>query len=255
MRGLLVTGVLMMLGCGMAVAGQDEACLSVQNMVHADFALPRTAEAIAQKQLNVFVIGTGSSTLGGAAGTKMAYPTQLEQTLAQQFPGVAVKVTTRVKPRETATEMEKGLEQLVTDDKPNLVIWQTGTVDAMLGADVDEFRGALDDGIDTLHEGNADVVFMNMQYSPRTDSMIALNSYADALRMIAMQREVPLLDRFAIMKSWNESGTFDLTNSTRKTDTAERVHRCLGMLLASLIVDSAKLTPPQDNPTANKGSH
>jgi hypothetical protein len=120
-----------------------------------------------------------------------------------------------------------------------------------MGADVDTFRDALDDGIDTLHDGKVDVVFMNMQYSPRTDSMIALNNYADALRLIAMQREVPLFDRLAVMKSWNEAGTFDLTTTTRKTDTAERVHRCLGTLLAGLISDGIKLVVPHP-PSASK---
>jgi len=34
--------------------------------------------------------------------------------------------------------------------KPTLVIWQTGTVDAMRSVDPDDFRGAVDDGVAAL---------------------------------------------------------------------------------------------------------
>ena len=39
----------------------------------------------------------------------------------------------------------------------------------MRSVDIDNFRIALGDGIDTLQSSNADVVLMNMQYSPRTE--------------------------------------------------------------------------------------
>ena len=51
---------------------------------------------------------------------------------------------------------------------------------------------------------------MNMQYSPRTEAMLAMGAYADAMHMIALQREIDLFDRFSIMRKWNEAGTFDL---------------------------------------------
>jgi hypothetical protein len=44
------------------------------------------------------------------------------------------------------------------------------------------------------------------------------------------------------MKRWSEAGVFDLYAATRKTDIAEQVHDCLGRLLASVVVDAAKLT-------------
>jgi hypothetical protein len=45
-------------------------------------------------------------------------------------------------------------------------------------------------------------------------------------------------------------GTFDLFAATKKTDTAEHVHDCLGQLLGDLIVDAAKMTE-----TAGKDAH
>ena len=66
--------------------------------------------------------------------------------------------------------------------------------------------------------------------------MIALGTYAEDMRWVALQREIPLFDRFSIMKLWGELGTFDLYSATKKLDIAERVHDCIGRLLADLVI-------------------
>ena len=55
---------------------------------------------------------------------------------------------------------------------------------------------------------------MNMQYSPRTESMLDVSAYADVMRWVAQQRNVLLFDRLAIMHYWNDVGTFDLYAAT-----------------------------------------
>src|SRR5687768_18578168 len=35
------------------------------------------------------------------------------------------------------------------------------------------------------------------------------------MRVVAQQRDIPLFDRFAIMRQWNEQGDFDLFNPTQ----------------------------------------
>ena len=118
--------------------------------------------------------------------------------------------------------------KLLIDEKPDLVIWQTGTFDAMRRVDPDDFRIALDDGVETLQSAGADVILMNMQYSPRTDIMIALGPYADTMRVVAQQHEVPLFDRLAIMRHWSDTGHFDLYAAGKDNVIAQRVHDCIG---------------------------
>jgi hypothetical protein len=227
-----------------ALANDENACIEAAGPVTPDFGLPRVAQAIAGKKLDIAVIGSASSELNGAAGTNIAYPTWLEENLRRRLPGVAVKVATFARPRETASEMEAKLQRILGDIKPALVIWQTGTADAIRGIDPDEFRSALDDGIDRLRAADADVVFMNMQYSPRIEAMLAVTAYADAIHIVAVKREAVLFDRFSIMKRWNESGVFDLYGATRTTNIAEKVHGCLGRLLADAVLEGAKMAPP-----------
>jgi hypothetical protein len=75
--------------------------------------------------------------------------------------------------------------------------------------------------------------------------MIALGAYSENMRWVAVQQEVPVFDRFSVMKTWADLGTFDLHSATKKLDIAERVHDCIGRLLADLVLNAAKPeTPP-----------
>jgi hypothetical protein len=250
----LAAAMIAALLAGPALAADEGACFVASSIVHADFALPHVAAAIGGKHLNVVVMGSASSTLPGVEGAAKAYPARLEESLKRRLPGVTLSVVAHTRARETAAEMAKSLQQMVVDDKPDLVIWQTGTVDAMLGIDPEAFQSALDDGLGTLQTAKADAVFMNMQYSPRTDSMIALGSYVEAMRFVALQREVPLFDRLAVMKNWNEMGVFDFYSATKRIDFAERVHDCIGRLLARLVVDSAELAAQANNNNIGSGN-
>ncbi|HEY0442515.1 MAG TPA: SGNH/GDSL hydrolase family protein [Xanthobacteraceae bacterium] len=228
-------------------AAGPESCDTPGSLTYTDGQLRAVAAAVKNdRRLEVLVEGTGSSALAGNQGAGNSYPARLEAKLAKRLPGVEVKVRTDIKSRRTAAEMNQLLGKLALDGKPNLVIWQTGTVDAMRSVDPEEFRSTLESGVVALHAAGVDVILVNMQYSPRTETMVSVGPYADAMRWVAQQHDVPLFDRLSIMKHWSESGTFDLTGPD-KTQVAERVHDCVGLLLANMIVEAAKLPP--SNPT------
>jgi len=245
-RRLLLLALLM-LGGGPTWAEQPAECRVAENLIESNFRLLQVTRALKAKHLTVLVVGAGSSQLPGASGVGNAYPTRLQHALAQQLPGVDVKLTTDIKARRTAAEMVKALPDALSATKPALLVWQTGTVDAMLSVDPDQFSQALDKGINIAHSAGADVVLINAQYSPRTESMIALGTYAEDMRWVALQHEVPLFDRFSIMKLWGELGTFDLYSATKKLDIAEQVHDCIGRLLADLVIAAAKPEEPPVN--------
>jgi lysophospholipase L1-like esterase len=204
--------------------------------------LKHVAEAVQkQHKLTIAVVGTGSSILAGPDGPRSAYPARLEAVLKQKLPGIDVKVVSLVRTRMTTEDLAKGMEKMLTDEKPDLVIWQTGTLDAIRRVDPDEFRAALDEGVETLHKGGVDVILMNMQYSPRTDIMVPLGPYADNMRHVAQQHEIPLFDRLAIMRHWSDTGAFDLYAAGKDNVLAQRVHDCIGRGIAAMIIDAAHL--------------
>jgi hypothetical protein len=227
---------------GAAVAAPAEECDVPESLISSDSDLTRVIKEIKDRhRLDISVVGTGSTALAGPDGAHFAYPARLEQALKERLPGNEIKVTAHVELRQTTADMAADLQKILTDDKPALVIWQAGTVDALRGVEPDDFRTSLDGGIDAIQAAAADVVVMNMQYSPRTESMLGVSAYADVMRWVAQQRSVVLFDRLAIMHYWADGGTFDLYAATKDYAMARRVHECIGRALASQIINAAHL--------------
>ena len=225
-----------------ARAAPPEQCDLPQSLIESETDLARAMTEFKDKhRLDVTVIGSGSSALSGPDGARSAYPAQLEDALKRRLAGADIKVTAHVRSKETAPTMVSGLDKILSDDKPALVIWQTGTADALDGVEPEDFRASLDDGMEKIQTAGADVVLMNMQYSPRTASMLDVSTYADVMRVVAEQRGALLFDRLAIMRYWNDAGTFDLYTATKNYDMARRVHECIGWALASQIINAAHL--------------
>jgi lysophospholipase L1-like esterase len=230
------------LSCGAAFAAERQACEIPGYLLFGTNELKHVAEIVkTDHRLTIAVVGTGSSALAGPDGPNSAYPARLEAALKQRLPSVAVKVVTLVRTRLSTEDLAKGMGKLLIDEKPDLVIWQTGTIDAMRRVEPDDFRNALEEGVETLLKGGVDVILMNMQYSPRTDIMVALGPYADNMRVVAQQHEIPLFDRLAIMRHWSDTGAFDLYAAGKDNVLAHRVHDCIGRGIAALIIDAAHL--------------
>ena len=206
------------------------------------------------QRLTIAVVGTGSSALAGPDGPPSAYPARLEAALKQRLPAIAVKVVTLVRTRQTAEDLAKGMEKLLIDEKPDLVIWQSGTVDAMRRIEPEDFRAALEEGVETLQKGGADVILMNMQYSPRTEIMIALGPYADTMRVVAQQHEVPLFDRLASCATGPMSAPSISTPPARTmcSRTASTTASAAGSL--RMIIDAAHLRGGRDSRPVNKAT-
>lgn len=215
-------------------------------LLTSESALPKVADAVKSKRpLDILVIGSRSSTINASDGT--AYPGRLQAALQEKLPSIKVNVSVELQIKKTAEEVTAGLVKLLEVKKPTLIVWQTGTVDAMRSIDPDDFRGAVDEGVVALQNAGADVILMNLQYSPRTETMISVPPYLDNMRVVAQQHDVPLFDRFAIMRHWHDSGDFDLFSASHGIDLARRVHDCLGRALSQFVIDTARLDPAQQN--------
>src|SRR6476660_6591332 len=215
-------------------------------LLTSESALPKVADAVKSKRpLDILVIGSRSSTINTPDGT--AYPGRLQTVLREKLPSITVNVSVELQVKKTAEEVAASFVKLLEVKKPTLVVWQTGTVDAMRSIDPDDFRAAVDEGVVALQKAGADVVLMNLQYSPRTESMTSAPPYLDNMRVVAQQHDVPLFDRFAIMRQWNDQGDFDLFSASHGLDLAKRVHDCLGRALSQFVIEAAHLKPAQQN--------
>jgi ABC-type amino acid transport substrate-binding protein len=245
-----VLSLTMLAGLLTAVSARAEdapqTCEVPAYLLASESSLPKVAEAVKTGgKLDILVVGSRSSTINTPDAT--AYPGRLEAMLREKLPSVKVNVNVDLQIKKTAEEVAAGLSKLVEGKKPTLVIWQTGTVDAMRSVDPDDFRAAIDDGVAALQSAGTDVILMNLQYSPRTETMISAAPYIDNMRVVAQQHDVPLFDRFAVMRHWNEQGDFDLFSASHGIELAKRVHDCIGRALSKFVIDAAHIGPAQQN--------
>jgi hypothetical protein len=244
--GAVLTLLAALTVAGFARAEDAQTCEVPAYLLTTDSTLSKVADAIKNaRPLNVLVVGSRSSTILSSEAS--AYPARLQAALKERLPSIPVTLSVELQSGKTAEDVAAGLVKLVEAKSPTLVIWQTGTVDAMRSVDPDDFRGAVDEGVVALQNAGADVVMVNLQYSPRTETMISAPPYLDNMRVVAQQHDVPLFDRFAIMRHWNEAGDFDLFSNVHGTDMAKRVHACLGRALSKFVLDAARLDPAQQN--------
>jgi hypothetical protein len=248
-----ILGLMLLTGLLTAAPARAEdpavSCEVPDYLLASESSLPKVAEAIKSgHSLDILVLGSRSSTINTTnASEASAYPGRLQAILKEKLPSTAVNVSVEIQAKKTAEEMAAGMVKLMEGKKPTLVIWQTGTVDAMRSTDPDDFRAGVDEGVVALQEAGADVILMNPQYSPRTETMISAPPYLDSMRVVAQQHDVPLFDRFAIMQHWNESGEFDLFSTFHGIELAKRVHDCLGRALSRFVIDAAHVNPVQQN--------
>jgi lysophospholipase L1-like esterase len=250
--------VLRALGCALAgwamVAGSVRAtdpaidlCRVPEALIEPTSSLPAVAESIAAKKpIKVVVVGTASSLGTGVSTPEKAYPRLLQGELENRLHPVALTIVNLSQRGWTAAEMAASFEARVIPLQPTLVIWQTGTVEAVRGIDANEMGDALVVGIQKLQARKIDVILIEPQYSPHTTALINFMPYADYMGWIARSLDVNLFNRFEIMKHWVEERfvTFDEPGRALQRLGADQVHNCIAVLLADMIARATHLEAP-----------
>jgi len=200
--------------------------------------LPGLVERLtAGKPVTIVAIGAASTEGRAGGGPDFAWPSQLGVALKRDFPAAAITVINLGKARQTAAAMEARFAKEVIPQKPNLVVWETGTVDAVRSVNIDAFWETLQAGIAMLRP-KAEVVLMDMQFSRRTHAMIDFEPYKNAMIQMADVYDVPLYPRNELMREWSESGEIDYSvqdNAARQA-VARKLYHCIGESLAVFLV-------------------
>lgn len=237
-------------GASGVAAETAKVCAAPSALTRAGFPLPRLARSLEKKEPTTILVVNSATTpkrpaMAGAEGGKTvalrSFPSYIEETLRARYPEGGVVVTTRSQPRATAEALLDDLPAMLAETKPALVIWQTGTFDAILGAETSIFSDAVDTGIGYAHDSGADVILVSPQYSPRTAFAFDIGAYTNALRWAARLGGVPFFDRYAIMRFWEDEGIFDFDTARPSPSLFDDVHSCIGRLLVGMIVDGVDL--------------
>ena len=235
---LVATAGLALLPAPRSVYAGGSACPTPEGFGAVEAPLTRTAKALAKGSDVVIVTLGGSSTVGTAAGGgDLSWPSRLGVVLARRFPSARVKIVNLATPRQTARDAASRLAREVVPLRPTLVIWETGTMEAVRGTDVDDFRETVQAGIDELRGAGIEVALMSSQFSRDTDPVIHFGPYLNVLRELADAGEVPVFNRYGLMRAWAEGGVLDLRtkDTDKRKQLATRLYDCLGHAVADFV--------------------
>jgi acyl-CoA thioesterase I len=221
------------------------ACGLPTRLVALHGALPHAAAAVRSRHALTIVAFGSSSTYGtGASGPAATYPSRLEVELAKLLPGIQLSVINRGVPGDIAADMTARLEHDVIAAAPDLVVWQTGTNDALRNVPVDTFARLTAAGIERMHDAGIDVVLMEPQYSRKLASRPHYAEYVESLRTLGHAAGVPVVRRFDIMQAWLASGTF-VGGTMLQSDALhmrDASYACLGRAVAEGLVEAIDQT-------------
>ena len=232
-------------------------------------ALPRVALAL-QSGVALNVLAVGSATMFGpdaslAPGTitsqslgngsapslaklftgpasDRAFPLQMVKALQGAVPGLEVNITVRGGRSLLATDMLDIIRAELGSHHYDLVVWQTGTVEAVRNIPPGEFGQTLSDGAEAVAAASANLVLVDPQFSRFLQTNSNLEPYEQGLQQVAAMPGVVLFHRYDLMRAWANDSQIDLERTPRsdRQKVIETLHTCLGKHLARLVLDSAR---------------
>lgn len=154
----------------------------------------------------ITVVAIGSSSTAGAGATSKAgsYPSQLAAMLQARFPATPIKVINRGIGGEEETDMIARFERDVLAEKPDLVIWQVGSNAVVRERSLAMEEILIDVGTQRLKAMGADVVLLDLQYTPATLAREGTLPMIDIIKAQGRRSAVNVFHRYELMRDWHE---------------------------------------------------
>jgi lysophospholipase L1-like esterase len=203
--------------------------------------LPHTAEAIARKSLRVVAFGSSTTEGVGATRPENTYPARLAMELTQALPGVRINVINRGQGGEESEDLAGRVPDVIAD-RPDLVIFQTGTNDALREVPLARFLELTREGIDAFRAAGIDVMLMEPQHCKAIAAAPRGTEYVQAVRDLGAETGVPVNRRYELMRGWLESGRFRYGDIVTEDDLhmADAGYAALARAVADQIVALAR---------------
>lgn len=223
-------------------------CRAPRELVRFSAPLPVMTRAMgsmgSEPVVRIAALGSSSTSGVGASSSKMCYPARLEAELNRRYGARSTfSVINLGVGGELATDMLARIDTEVLATRPHLVIWQTGVNDAIQGVSIDDFKTTLTQGIAAIRAMGADVVFLGMQYYPRSVRVPLYRNYLVTMREVAAEANVPLLNRYGIMKHLIDSAQYAPTDllAPDQFHQNDLSYGCVSALLADAIDEEVRL--------------
>lgn len=235
------------MGLASAAAEAADRCDAPSTLIGLQGPLPHlSAKLAAGRKARIVAFGSSSTYGTGASTPEAAYPARLEHELATRFPTARITVINKGVPGEASAEMMARFDRDTRDQRPDLVIWQTGTNDVARGGDLDAFLQRTRDGIARLRRAGTDVILMEPQYYPKLLETEGYEGYLQRIRSLGRELGVPVLRRFDLMVHWKKTGMpMNALLASDHFHMHDESYACLARVLASGIAGAVRTGGPQ----------
>ena len=198
----------------------------------------RTMRRALKENRVVKVLAVGSSSTSGVGATSAfaTYPVRLENDLEVMFKGVDIDVISRGVPGEAGLGACTRMKREVAETKPDLVVWQVGTNDAMARADIDDLKINLAKTLQWLAKNHIDVVLIDPQFTARLANDDHYTKVVRAIEDVARQERVMLVHRFSAMAVLAKQKGEDTLLATDRFHLNDLGYRCMAEYAAGAIV-------------------
>ncbi len=156
--------------------------------------------------LRIIAFGSSSTEGVGASSPAASYPSRLLKDLSALLPErQRVVVLNQGIGGEDADDMAKRLPAVIAQ-QPDLIIWQTGSNDALRDVPVPRFIEETVAGVRAIRAAHIDVMLMEPQLCKALEGKAESLAYRNVLRAIGKDMNVPVIRRYDMMREWLATG-------------------------------------------------
>ncbi|MFC7396797.1 SGNH/GDSL hydrolase family protein [Chelatococcus sp. GCM10030263] len=218
-------------------------CLTMQPVLAVNGQLSHTAARFASGgRLTILAIGSSTTAGVGTSSPAAAYPAQLKARLEEKLPLVQIDMQASGIGGETAVQTLARLQKEVLTVKPDLVIWQVGTNDALTAVGEDRFRALVEGGIAATAAAGADLILLDQQFFPSIQDTARYERFVKLVTDIGMKTKTCVFSRYALMRAWGRQSATVL-HAMLASDgfhMSDRGHACMAGLLGREILRAAR---------------
>jgi lysophospholipase L1-like esterase len=236
-------GVLIVLGLVLSAAAEEAApttqpytqeCQKGGDALVAESPLPNVAAALANRK-TLTILTIGASAAAGRRSTRGGYTRLIETILERAVKGIDVVMINRGISGELAADAAVRIKTEVALDRPELVIWQVGTNDALAYISLNFIRDTVVDTIRWLRRHKVDVILVGLQRVSEMRRNEHYNAVRDELRKIAADENVIIVRRDEAMELIDRAKTEGGVPLPDEFEETEIGYTCLAQYVARAI--------------------
>jgi lysophospholipase L1-like esterase len=199
--------------------------------------LPNLAATLAtRKRIRILAIGSSSTYGIGASSRTRNYPAQLHDILGKALNGVEVDIVNRGVSGEVASTTAERLRSEVAIERPDLVLWQLGTNDALSRVPPEQFEQTVRSTVDWLKADKIDVVLVGLQYTPKFVRDDNYKEIRDLLLKLASSENILYIRRFEAMQFIARARSTPTMMSTDEFHLNDLGYRCMAEHIAQAVI-------------------